>query len=178
MRRPRANTDRLSLEKLRMVFNALFPSLNHSILVVFPIGTIACWEADHSSTAWYDKVINGMRHLPQLASNLSFTISDDLKDKWISELLGQLPYYSELGTLAFWIENTSSWTADLLDWLRNKDDLVCENHYGWSREWLTRAMMEGNHVYLDYEVTVGFAAFEMLTTALPAFRLPGLVSIS
>ncbi|KAE8307529.1 hypothetical protein BDV41DRAFT_584407 [Aspergillus transmontanensis] len=94
------------------------------------IATIVCWEADHSNTARHDKLINGMRHLAQLASDLTFRISDGPKDKSISELVGQLPYYSELTTLAFYIENIATMIAGLLEWLRNKDYLVCEHNYG------------------------------------------------
>ncbi|KAE8381298.1 hypothetical protein BDV26DRAFT_289565 [Aspergillus bertholletiae] len=142
------------------------PSLHLGSCSNAVVGSIVCWEADHSSNAWYDKLIKGMRHLANIASDLTFKISNDPMDMWISELVGQLPYYSDMATLLFWIENVSNLIAGLLEWLRNKDDLVCEHNYGWSREWLARAISNGSPVTLSFDggkgghhkITVGFTS--------------------
>ncbi|KAH8689298.1 hypothetical protein BGW36DRAFT_273885, partial [Talaromyces proteolyticus] len=95
-------------------------------------GTMICWEADHSSSEWREKVKLAMSELARMARNLSIDVGNDS----LNELIGLLPGFSEYSDMTFWIENIATLISALLDWLKNKDDKVKENNYGWSKEWL------------------------------------------
>ena len=85
-----------------------------------------------------------MSELAELARSLCHDVGNNA----LNELIGQLPGFSEYADLMFWIENIATLIAALIDWLKNKDDKVKENSYGWSREYMEE---KGTH-----ELTLDF----------------------
>jgi hypothetical protein len=91
---------------------------------------IVCWEADHSNSAWYDKLIRVSREISSLASEMSVITGDQGWD----ELIGLIPGYDMRQEILFWIENIASFIANMLDIFRNHDDKVAEAHLVWNRK--------------------------------------------
>ncbi|KAE8391572.1 hypothetical protein BDV23DRAFT_193115 [Aspergillus alliaceus] len=94
-------------------------------------GTVICWEADHSSSEWYNKLIQGMRDTAEMAKLFAIDVGHDA----LNQLVGILPGAGDYSDLVFWIENIATLIAALLEWLRNKDDKVCEHNIGYSVDW-------------------------------------------
>ncbi|KAJ0413217.1 hypothetical protein BJY00DRAFT_320007 [Aspergillus carlsbadensis] len=92
-----------------------------------------CWEADRSPGDWGDKLDSARKHLARLAKELSIKVGNDA----LSELIGQLPGFSEYADMVFWIENIAIVIQGLLNLFTNHDDKVKENNYGFSRESLS-----------------------------------------
>ncbi|KAG5655329.1 hypothetical protein KAF25_010481 [Fusarium avenaceum] len=81
-----------------------FPSntiLNEGWISKCMVGTVVCWEADHSDSEWYRKLNAAMEHAAKLAADLSFDFGSDA----MNELIGQLPGFSQYADMMFWIEN-------------------------------------------------------------------------
>jgi hypothetical protein len=125
------------------------PSLQQGNIAKAIAGTVICWEADHSDSAWYNKLIQAMNELSQLAGSLAHDVGND----GLNALIGLLPGFSEYADMVFWIENIAMVIGALLDWLRNKDDKVAEHNYGFSREFLRQ--YQRPDVYLDFSFNGG-----------------------
>lgn len=82
---------------------------------------ISCWEADHSSGGWYASLRQGLREI----SDYCFKASEDLESN-TGEYEGSSAWFSLVGLI-----------ARLFDWLlnliTNKDDLVKERSFGFTR---------------------------------------------
>jgi hypothetical protein len=106
------------------------PNLHHGRVTKAVCGTVICWEADQSSSDWYDKLTQAMNELSRLAKSLAH----DVSDKPLNELIGQMPGFSQYATMVFWIENVAMVIGAFLDLFRNQDDKVAEHNYGFNRE--------------------------------------------
>lgn len=106
------------------------------------VGTVVCWEADHSDSEWYRKLNAAMEHGARLAADLAFDVGSDA----MNELIGQLPGFSQYADMLFWIENIALIVQGLINWLRNKDDKVAEHNYGF-----TKGFLEG---FMDIEAYI------------------------
>lgn len=126
------------------------PALQNGVIRKCIAGTVICWEADHSSSDWYNKLRTAMNELANLANQLSHDVGDEV----LNGLIGQLPGFSEYADMVFWIENIATLIGALLDWLRNKDDKVKENNYGFSKEFL-RPFKDRGEAYLNFKFDGG-----------------------
>ncbi|KAG8669367.1 hypothetical protein FPOAC2_08694 [Fusarium poae] len=108
------------------------PDLHQGNVSQAVCGTIICWEADQSSSDWYDKLIQAMRELSSLAKSLTHDVGNDA----LNALIVQLPGFSQYAEMAFWIENVAMIIGAFLDWFRNHDDKVAEHNYGFNRQFL------------------------------------------
>ncbi|KAF5575903.1 hypothetical protein FPCIR_12907 [Fusarium pseudocircinatum] len=125
------------------------PPLEYGTVRKAVAGTAVCWEADHSSSAWYDKLILAMREASRLAADLAHDVGNDA----LNELIGMLPGFSQYSEMVFWIENIAMVITALLEWLRNKDDKVAEHNYGFSTEFLRNWI--GREGYLNFDFNGG-----------------------
>lgn len=110
-------------------------------------GTMICWEADHCSSEWRDKLGRAMAELAQLARDLSH----DVGNEGLNELIGLIPGFGEYADVMFWIENIATLIRALLDWLRNKDDKVKELNYGFSIDWLPDEIGREGGTYFEFD---------------------------
>lgn len=127
-----------------------FPSrtiLNEGWISKCMVGTVVCWEADHSNSEWYRKLNAAMEHASKLAADLSF----DFGSEAMNELIGQLPVFSQYADLMFWIENISLIVRGLIEWLRNKDDKVAEHNYGFTKGYLESFMDKQGYIEMMFD---------------------------
>ncbi|SCV58782.1 uncharacterized protein FFB14_15826 [Fusarium fujikuroi] len=89
---------------------------------------IVCWEADHSNSAWYNKLIEVSRAISRKSSEMSVITGDSNWD----ELIGQLPGYSMRQEVLFWVQIVADAIANFLDLFRNDDDKVKEHYLAWN----------------------------------------------
>ncbi|KAJ5288213.1 hypothetical protein N7478_003899 [Penicillium angulare] len=111
-------------------------------------GHIICWEADQSTSGWYDKLTNIMREIAVNATHATIHTGDKNWDF----LIGLIP--GPIGTsadIAFWLETIASLIANLLDIFRNHDDKVMEHSYGYGRDWLLQGVPKQWTVAYDFD---------------------------
>ncbi|KPA37960.1 hypothetical protein FLAG1_09208 [Fusarium langsethiae] len=124
-------------------------------------GTVICWEADHSSSEWYNKLILAMKELSSLAKSLAHDVGDDA----LNALIGQLPGFSEYSTMMFWIENIATVIGGFLKLFRNKDDKFAEHNYGFNREFLRKLQRPDTFLNLSFNGGSG-GEFSLFARAL------------
>ncbi|KAI9369186.1 hypothetical protein BJX61DRAFT_173817 [Aspergillus egyptiacus] len=113
-------------------------------------GHIICWEADHSSSEWYDKLIQVMREVANHSSYLSLSVGDEDLDFLIGLIPGPIGDFANIG---FWLENIANLIANFLEIFRNHDDKVMEHSYAYSRDYLLTAVPR--EFYVGYEFNGG-----------------------
>lgn len=109
-------------------------------------GHVVCWEADHSNSAWYDKLIRAMREVAEKSVHMTKVTGN----KNLDFLIGLIPGMSEVGEVQFWIENIATLVAALLDLFRNYDDKVVEHSYAWNRNEAERLAKSNSVLTLDF----------------------------
>lgn len=111
-------------------------------------GHIICWEADHSTSDWYNKLIKVMREVANHSSYLSVSVGDANWDFLIGLIPGPIGEFGEIG---FWLENIANLIANFLEIFRNKDDKVMEHSYAYGRDYLLEYMPDGRYVGYDFD---------------------------
>ncbi|RGP68836.1 hypothetical protein FSPOR_5042 [Fusarium sporotrichioides] len=137
------------------------PDLHRGNVSKVVCGTVICWEADHSSSEWYDKLILAMRELSSLAKSLAHDVGDDT----LNALIGLLPGFSEYSDMMFWIENIAMVIGAFLELFRNKDDKVAEHNYGFNREFLRKLQRPDTFLNLSFNGGSG-GEFSLFARAL------------
>ena len=105
---------------------AIFRGLIHKGIC----GHMICWEADQSSSEWYNKLIGAMREIADAANQMVSITGTE----WLDQLIQQIPGFSEFAEFAMWLELGAAAIAALLEIFRNHDDKVGERSYGWTRK--------------------------------------------
>ncbi|KAF5241625.1 hypothetical protein FAUST_3699 [Fusarium austroamericanum] len=137
------------------------PDLHNGNVSQAVCGTIICWEADQSSSEWYDKLILAMQELSRMAKSLAHDVGDGA----LNALIGQLPGFSQYADMMFWIENVAMVIGAFLEIFRNKDDKVAEHNYGFNREFLRRYQRPDSFIDFSFDGGSG-ANFSLFARAL------------
>ncbi|KAK8124329.1 uncharacterized protein PG998_000088 [Apiospora kogelbergensis] len=136
-------------------------------------GHMICWEADHSNSEWYNKLILAMNEIARRSSDMAVSVGDANWDF----LIGLVGPVGQVNDVIFWIENISTLVAAFLDLFRNQDDMVKECSYAFSKAFVARAHGSeqnwrfdggggGNHtVAVRFEV---ISSWESVTVTEPA----------
>ncbi|KAJ5096590.1 hypothetical protein N7456_007311 [Penicillium angulare] len=111
-------------------------------------GHMICWEADQSTSDFYDKLTRLMREIAANASSMTLRTGDKNWDFLIGLIPGPIGGSADL---AFWLESIASLVANLLDLFRNHDDKVMEHSYGYGRDWLLKAVPQGWATAYDFD---------------------------
>ncbi|CZS84490.1 unnamed protein product [Fusarium graminearum] len=123
------------------------PDLHNGNVSQAVCGTIICWEADQSSSEWYDKLILAIQELSRMAKSLAHDVGGGA----LNALIGQLPGFSQYADMMFWIENVAMVIGAFLEIFRNKDDKVAEHNYGFNREFLRRYQRPDSFIDFSFD---------------------------
>ncbi|KAF5855992.1 hypothetical protein ETB97_008111 [Aspergillus alliaceus] len=90
--------------------------------------TVTCWEADHSNSGWYDRLVRTLEATAVTSSQFTMYTGWKVAD----ELIGLIPGADLANEVLFWIELISSLVSELLKIFKNEDDLIKQHDFAWN----------------------------------------------